>query len=243
MNLRFIEPDWPAPPGIRAASTLRAGGASTDPYRSLNLGLHVGDEPARVSENRNRLAASLALPSTPEWLTQVHGNLAVDAATTGAPEADAGYTHESGVVCTVMTADCLPILLCKRDGCGIAAVHAGWKGLENGIVEASIDALGTPKLLAWLGPAIGPEAFEVGAEVRESFLAKSGDYTTAFCATDQGKYLADIYQLGRTTLMLAGVNVADIYGGGWCTYQQSKDFFSYRRDHITGRMATLIWRE
>jgi YfiH family protein len=243
MNLRFIEPNWPAPPGIRAASTLRVGGTSAGPYQSLNLGTHVGDEPELVTENRNRLAASLALPSTPGWLTQVHGNLAVDAASSCAPEADAGYTHDSGVVCAVMTADCLPILLCKRDGCGIAAVHAGWRGLENGIVEAGIDALGTPNLLAWLGPAIGPKAFEVGAEVRESFLAKSGDYSTAFCETTQGKFLADIYQLGRLTLIHAGVSGADIYGGGWCTYHQPQDFFSYRRDPITGRMATLIWRE
>jgi len=243
MNLRFIKPDWPAPPGIRAASTLRVGGASTGPYRSLNLGSHVGDYPERVNENRTRLAASLALPSTPGWLTQVHGNLAVDAATAVAPEADAGYTHESGVVCAVMTADCLPILLCKQDGSGIAAVHAGWRGLEKGIVEAGINALGTPNLLAWLGPAIGPEAFEVGTEVLESFLTKSKEYAAAFSEKGQDKYWADIYQLGRITLMRAGVNVANIHGGGWCTYQQNNDFFSYRRDQITGRMATLIWRE
>ena len=243
MTLRFIKPDWPAPPGIRAASTLRVGGASTGRYESLNLGSHVGDKPESVSENRNQLVTSLGLPSPPGWLTQVHGNSAVDAADSDAPEADAGYTHESGVVCAVMTADCLPILLCKQDGSGIAAVHAGWRGLENGIVEASIDTLGSPNLLAWLGPAIGPEAFEVGAEVRASFLAKSKDYTTAFSAAGQDKYLADMYQLGRITLIRAGVNVADIFGGGWCTYHQPNDFFSYRRDHTTGRMATLIWRE
>ena len=246
MSLHLIEPDWTAPPGVRSASTLKVGGASSGPYQSLNLGLHVGDEPTLVEENRQRLTAALGLPSSPVWLNQVHGNLAVDAGITAAtdiPQADAAYTHRAGVVCAVMTADCLPILLCTKDGAGIAAVHAGWKGLEKGIVEASINALGTRKLLAWLGPAIGPEAFEVGPEIPEAFGAKSEDYRKAFREIGQNKYLADIYQLGRITLMRAGINADDIHGGGWCTHRQADEFFSYRRDRITGRMATLIWRE
>lgn len=243
MTLRFIEPNWPAPPGVHAASTLRGGGGvSAAPYQSLNLGLHVGDATENVTENRDRLADRLQLPATPGWLTQVHGSAAINA-TTGMPEADAGFTRERGVVCAVMTADCLPVLLCTADGGGVAAVHAGWKGLANGILEASINALGSSNLLAWLGPAIGPAAFEVGEEVRKTFITKNEAYACAFRQKAQGKYLADIYQLGRITLMRSGVNTNNMYGGGWCTYSQPSDFFSYRRDRITGRMATLIWRE
>lgn len=243
MMLGHIVPDWPAPPGVRAASTLRAGGVSRGAYDSLNLGLHVGDEPARVAENRARLCSGLDLPGPPQWLTQVHGALVIEAGEGGAPAADAAFTRATGAVCAVMTADCLPILLCRRDGAAVAAVHAGWKGLAGGIVEAAIAALGTTDLLAWLGPAIGPDAFAVGEEVRRAFVAQDEVFAPAFRPTGHLRYSADIYQLGRLTLAKAGMSMDGIYGGGWCTVTQTGDFFSYRRDRITGRMATLIWRE
>lgn len=270
MTIAWIEPDWPAPPGVRAASTLRAGGVSVGPYASLNLGIHVGDDGVRVAENRNRLATVLGLPSEPLWLNQVHGTRTLlaeaqhsagpssspDPAGTGPPQqrhpggglprsgpasADALGTRSSGVVCAVMTADCLPLLLCSRDGAAVAAVHAGWKGLVNGVVESAVTALGTRKLLAWMGPAIGPDAFEVGNEVREIFLRKGLDFAQGFHAAAGDKWRADLYGLARITLQRLGVT--EIHGGGWCTFSRADDFFSYRRDGATGRMATLIWRE
>ncbi len=241
MELAWIEPDWPAPLGIRAASSLRGGGTSAGPYVSLNLGAHVGDDPDRVAENRRRLAAALSLPSEPIWLNQVHGTRAIRADLAEDRTADAAYTREPGVVCAVLTADCLPVLLCSRDGMAVAAVHAGWKGLASGVIEAAAAALEARDLLAWLGPAIGPEAFEVGAEVREAFVRKGSEFAKGFRKAGAGKFLADIYGLARIALERFGI--FEIHGGGWCTYGQTDDFFSYRRDRVTGRMATLIWRE
>lgn len=237
----WIEPDWPAPPGIRAASSLRAGGMSTGAYASLNLGAHVGDDAATVAANRLALRQALNLPAEPVWLTQVHSARAVGADAPATLEADASYTRAAGVVCAVMTADCLPILLCSRDGAAVAAVHAGWKGLAGGVVESVVAAVGDRDLLVWLGPAIGPDAFEVGDDVREAFVSRGAEFATGFRATADGKWLADIYQLARITLNR--LDITAIYGGGRCTYTQADDFFSYRRDRITGRMATLIWRE
>lgn len=241
MTPRWIEPDWPAPAGVRAASTLRHGGVSAAPFSGLNLGMHVGDHPDHVAENRRRLAAGLDLPNEPIWLTQVHGTLAIQADLPAERTADAAFTREAGVVCTVMTADCLPILLCSRDGAAVAAVHAGWKGLAGGVVESAVEAMGGGELLAWLGPAIGPEAFEVGDDVRAAFLQNGAEYAEGFRAASAGKWLADIYRLARLTLNCLGVDA--IYTGEWCTYRQPDDFFSYRRDRVTGRMASLIWRE
>ncbi|MGZ8219046.1 peptidoglycan editing factor PgeF [Methylomagnum sp.] len=241
MTTRWIEPDWPAPSGVRAASTLRGGGVSAGPYAGLNLGAHVGDDPAHVEANRRRLAAALNLPAEPVWLIQVHGRRTVRAEAPGDRVADAAYTRESGVVCAVMTADCLPVLLCSRDGEAIAAAHAGWKGLAGGVIESAVDALGGRDTLAWLGPAIGPEAFEVGGEVRAAFLANGAEFAAGFREVEDGKFLADIYQLARLTLNRLGITA--IYGGGGCTHTQADDFFSYRRDRTTGRMASLIWRE
>jgi YfiH family protein len=244
MTLRYLVPDWPAPPGLRAVSTLRGSGASAGPYASFNLGLHVGDEKMRVIENRHRLIEELGLPSSPQWLTQVHGNRVIEAGLmAGAPEADATFTSAAGRVCAVMTAECLPSLLCSRDGGAVAAVHAGWKGLAGGVVESAVAALGTRELLAWLGPAIGPDAFEVGEAVRSLFTALDSAFTGAFRPAGEDKWLADIYQLGRVILTRAGLQPDAIHGGGWCTHDQPDDFFSYRRDRVTGRMATLIWRE
>lgn len=244
MISRYLKPDWPAPPGVRALMTLRDGGVSGCPYDSLNLGLHVGDEIERVLENRERLTRVFDLPSPPCWLNQVHGIRAIEAGTTvAAPEADAAWSRTPGRVCAVMTADCLPILLCTHDGSAVAAVHAGWKGLVQGVVASAVAALGTSAVLAWLGAAIGPDAFEVGAEVRETFLDSDPGFDPAFRSTTDGRYLADIYALGRLSLIQAGVAAEDIHGGGWCTHNQPADFFSYRRDRVTGRMAALIWRE
>lgn len=237
----WIIPDWPAPPAVRAVSTTRHGGVSVAPYHAFNLAGHVGDDPLRVSANRSRFAESLELPSSPVWLNQVHGARAVDAAY-GACEADAAYTGQAGTVCAVLTADCLPLLLCNKQGTRVAAVHAGWRGLAAGVIEAALDVMGEGKnLLAWLGPAIGPNAFEVGDEVREVFMAHDAQAKQAFQPSKSGHWFADIYRLARQRLATRGVT--QVYGGSECTYSDAQRFYSYRRDGKTGRMATLIWLE
>lgn len=238
----FIHPDWPAPKNIRAAVTTRLGGASQAPYKSFNLGAHVGDDPTAVRENRERLRTVLALPAQPIWLKQVHGITVVNAAQVGiGTESDGAFTAQPGVVCAVLTADCLPVLLCNRQGTKIAALHAGWRGLAAGVIESGVQAVNEPgnELLAWLGPAIGPAKFEVGAEVRAAFVQHDPQAASAFRITRDGKYLADIYALAR--LRLQKIGVVSVYGGGFCTVTDSGRFFSYRRDGVTGRMATLIW--
>ena len=238
----FILPDWPAPATVRAAVTTRVGGSSAKPYDSFNLALHVGDNPQAVATNRAQLHAALKLPAEPLWLRQVHGVTVVDAAAGKAEtEADGSFATRPGVVCAVLTADCLPVLLCNRAGTKVAALHAGWRGLAEGVIEAGVAALAEPgnELLAWLGPAIGPEAFEVGAEVRAAFVALDSAATNAFRARPGGKYLADIYQLARQRLAALGVTA--VYGGGLCTVGDDARFYSYRRDGVTGRMVSLIW--
>lgn len=240
--IEFIRPDWPAPTRVRAAQTQRAGGASAAPYASLNLGDHVGDARAAVYANRVALSAALALPRAPSWLQQVHGTVVVDAAAVTTPiAADGSFATGSDAVCAVLTADCLPVLLCTRSGDAVAALHAGWRGLADGVVEAGVRALARPgrDLLAWLGPAIGPEKFEVGAEVRAQFCAHDPAAITAFKPVAAGKWMADIYALARQRLVALGVT--GVYGGGWCTQSDPHRFYSYRRDGATGRMATLIW--
>lgn len=220
-------------------STTRRGGVSVAPYDSLNLGDHVGDDARAVEQNRTHLMEALNLPVSPVWLRQVHGARAVDAMH-GSCEADAAYTGQPGVVCAVLTADCLPLLLCNAAGTRVAAVHAGWRGLAAGVIETALAAMGPgADLLAWLGPAIGPGAFEVGNEVRDIFIAHDARAQNAFRPLPNGRWLADIYQLAR--LRLAAHGVARIYGGHACTYSDKTRFYSYRRDGITGRMATLIW--
>ena len=239
---QLIFPDWPAPANVRAAVTTRTGGASHAPYDSLNLGTHVGDDPAAVRANRAHLRASLALPAEPLWLKQVHGVVVVDAAQGGVePQADGVFAAQPGAVCVVLTADCLPVLLCNRTGTKVAALHAGWRGLAGGVIEAGVKAMGVPanELLAWLGPAIGPTSFEVGPEVRAAFVQHDAQAALAFRAVRDGKYLADLYQLARQRLQRLGV--AAVYGGGFCTVTERARFFSYRRDGVTGRMASLIW--
>lgn len=241
-NLRLITPEWPAPAGVRAASTLRTGGISHPPYDSFNLALHVGDEPAHVAENRRRLRTELKLPAEPFWLEQVHGDrvLRVSDQSTDR-QADVSVTDESGRVCVVMTADCLPVLFTTRDGDRVAAAHAGWRGLAGGVLEATLAALASPprEIMAWLGPAIGPKAFEVGTEVREAFVKADPQAASAFTANDRGRWQADLYALAYQRLSRAGVPA--IYGGGYCTHREKATFFSHRRDGRSGRMATLIW--
>lgn len=237
----LLVPDWPAPATVRALQTTRLGGCSAVPWDSLNLGDHVGDDPACVRTNRARLRSGL--PNEPTWLKQVHGTGVVDAALRGsdAIEADAAYTRLQGVVCVVMTADCLPVLFCNRAGTVVAAAHAGWRGLQAGVLEATIAAMAEApgELLAWLGPAIGPACFEVGNEVREAFIGCDSEAAEAFVSSSPGKWLADIYWLAKRRLNAVGLT--SIHGGGLCTVSDREQYFSYRRDGVTGRMATLIW--
>lgn len=238
-----IEPDWHAPPSVRALCTTRSGGVSAGSFASLNLGDHVGDDPSRVVRNRTLLKDELGLPSDPVWLRQVHGCAVADT-DGGSPgcEADAAVAFRPEHVCAVMTADCLPVLLCDRAGTRVAAVHAGWRGLANGVIEAAVTRLAVQpaEVLCWLGPAIGPDAFEVGPEVRARFLALGGEGArAAFRPSSSGKWLADLYVLAKGRLRLLGVD--QVWGGGFCTHSDSERFFSYRRDGATGRMASLIW--
>ncbi|MGZ5054982.1 MAG: peptidoglycan editing factor PgeF [Methylobacter sp.] len=238
----WLTPDWPAPANIHAATTLRTGGVSGGAYASLNPAMHVGDDAELVKQNRQIIKELLNLPREPVWLEQIHSNLAVQAVTTEPlQQADASYTAKPGVVCAVLTADCLPLLVCSADGSKVAAIHAGWRGLLAGVIGNTLTAMRNSDALVWLGPAIGPDCFEVGAEVRDAFLEKSAAFMTAFKQQDNGKWLADIYQLARIDLAMLGID--KVYGGGFCTVTEHERFYSFRRDKQTGRMATLIWRE
>lgn len=266
--MRLLRPDWPAPPAVRAVSTTREGGLSSGPYASLNLGDHVGDDPLAVQRNRARLRARAGVPVEPHWLRQVHGctvsvlpsvptsvpssvppsvppSVALNAATSAADAcvADASVAFGPGSVCVVMTADCLPILLCDAAGGVVAAVHAGWRGLAAGVIEATVRRMRRPagQLLAWLGPAIGPEHFEVGDEVRATFCAARAEAAMAFRRGVEGRWLADLGLLARQRLGALGVRW--IGGGEHCTFAEPERFFSYRRDGVSGRMASLIWLE
>lgn len=242
MNPDWITPDWPAPARVSALVTTRAGGVSMAPYAGLNLGDHVGDDPARVARNRAILRASL--PAEPVWLRQVHGIAVLDADSgVAASEADASVARQTGSVCAVLTADCLPVLFCDRDGSVVAAAHAGWRGLLGGMLEATVAAMQLPpdRIMAWLGPAIGGQAFEVGAEVRDAFVNAQAQTSAVFVARMGNKWLADIYALARLRLQRIGVD--QVYGGGACTYSEAERFYSYRREGATGRMASLVWLE
>jgi polyphenol oxidase len=233
-------PEWPAPKNIHAVTTLRTGGVSAGVYTSFNLATHVGDDIDVVMQNRNLLKQRLGLPVEPVWLQQIHSDIVVDAAQTKSlVQADASYSHAANVVCCVMTADCLPVLVCSQNGTSVAAIHAGWRGLAAGIITKTINMLACEQPLVWLGPAIGAECFEVGIDVFDAFIANSSEFASAFKPHD-GRYLADIYQLAR--IELAALGIHQVYGGGLCTMTDER-FYSYRRDKDTGRMATLIWRE
>lgn len=241
MAIDPIVVDWPAPPNVRAIMTTRIGGVSSGAYASLNLGSHVGDSSEAVAENRRRLRT--ILPEAPVWLEQVHGTQAValEAAEHGT-EADAVVSRSPGRVCAIMTADCLPVVLCDRDGSVVAAAHAGWRGLCDGVLERTVASMQVPptSLIAWMGVAIGPSAFEVGSEVRAAFMAKNVQAKAAFRPSQNPeKWFADIYLL--TTQRLQECGVRAVFGGEGCTFSEPDRFFSYRRDGVTGRMATCVW--
>ena len=244
----WIVPDWPAPPNVRAACTTRAGGVSAAPYDSLNLGDHVGDDPAAVARNRAVFAAALSV--RPVFLQQVHGVHAVELApgTPDGTQADGCVTAARGLACTIMVADCLPILFATADGHAVAAAHAGWRSLSGsggkGIVESVFESLGSRGgAMAWLGPCIGPEAFEVGAEVKAAFEAHDPLATGLFKPHGQGKWRADLQGLARRRLEALGIT--RIYGNDgrrdWCTVSNPSRFFSHRRDRVSGRLAASVW--
>ncbi|MDO8812752.1 MAG: peptidoglycan editing factor PgeF [Gallionella sp.] len=242
MNIRdhCIIPDWPAPARVKTLQTTRQGGASVAPYGSFNLGSHVGDNPLAVA--RNRMSLNALLPSEPVWLEQVHGTVVANADMADCrPQADACIARHHAAVCVVMTADCLPVLLCDKQGAVVGAAHTGWKGMAAGVLEATVQAMGVQpqNLMAWLGPAISQDAFEVGEEVRAIFVEHDPQATLAFVPGQPGKWLADIYALAR--LRLNALGITQIHGGGYCTYRERGKFFSYRRDGATGRMGTFIW--
>jgi len=240
----LIQPKWPQPATVRSCASTRKGGISLPPYGSLNLGNHVGDSPEHVVVNRQHLAELAGLPAAPHWLEQVHGTdvaqLTRQTPSLPALIADAAYSCEPGVVCAAMTADCLPVLFCNQAGDEVAAAHAGWRGLCAGVLENTVSRfVSSPdKIMAWLGPAIGPSCFEVGGEVRDAFVALDPASSVAFTSAGS-KFMADIYQLAR--LRLQAVGVSAIYGGEYCTVTDSDKFYSYRRDGLTGRLASLIW--
>jgi len=252
--LQILVPDWPAPPRVRAAFTLRTGGVSAPPHRSLNVGTHVGDSPEAVRENRRRIAVRLSLPAEPAWLQQVHGTQVADVddprtretssdqGTIG-PVADAAVTRCYDRVCVIQVADCMPVLFAVRDGSAVGAAHAGWRGLASGVLEATVRHLGAhpSQLIAWLGPAIGPSDFEVGPDVLAAFTDTDADASFAFVPNARGRWQCDLYALARRKLNAIGLTA--VYGGGWCTFADAERFFSYRRDGQCGRMAALIWMD
>ncbi len=243
----WVTPEWDVAPAVHALSTLRSGGLSVQPFASFNLAQHVGDDPAHVRANRALLRAAAKLPAEPLWLEQVHGIQVVehcgrDTADDLPPRADAAVAFEPGRVCVVMTADCLPVVFADRAGTRVGVAHAGWRGLVGGVLEATVSALQTEpgQLVAWLGPAIGPSAFEVGPEVRAAFIARDGSNQAAFVRNAAGRFQADMYDLARRALSRVGLQ--QVSGGGRCTQRETTDFFSFRRDGgRTGRMATLVW--
>ena len=247
MHPDFIIPDWPAAANVRALVTTRTlPGASVAPFHAFNLGAYCGDAPQAVRENRRRLIELANLPSSPHWLKQVHGIevLRFDAPPVPdavAMEADAAVTSTSGVVLCVQTADCLPVLFASRYGDEVAVAHAGWRGLANGVLEATLAAMRSAPadVIAWLGPAAGPKAYEIGEDVRAAFLSQDPKAASCFTATRPGHFLIDLYALARRRLAAAGV--VAVFGGGLCTISDAARFYSYRRDERTGRMASLVW--
>jgi YfiH family protein len=240
-----LQPEWPAPAGVRAFMTTRAGGASHGSYESLNLGARCGDRDDAVAENRRRVRE--LLPRDPFWLEQVHGVEVADADAQRAgappPQADASIARRVGSVCAIQVADCLPVLFAEQSGSAVAAAHAGWRGLQRGVLPATVAALGVEpgSLLAWLGPAIGPRAYEVGDEVRDAFVARSDTFAAAFSPVRAGHWLFDLFAAARLELQAAGIR--RIYGGGVCVHSDPQRFFSFRRDGATGRMAAFVWLE
>jgi len=240
----WIQANWPAATQVHAVTTTRVGGFSLAPYDSLNLATHVGDKPELVEKNRRKVTKALSMPSAPIWLRQVHGPAVVEANESNlAREADGSYTRSPGVVCAVLTADCLPIFLCDEAGQQVAVLHAGWKGLHAGVIASCIKefAASPESIMVWLGPAIGPEAFEVGKDVYTAFTLIDSGFAECFVPCAENKWLANIYALATRLLNRSGVT--SIHGGRYCTYTEPDNFFSYRRDGQCGRMASLIWMD
>ena len=243
-EIELVVPDWPAPTNVKAVTTTRIGGASEGRFASMNLGDGVGDDPARVRENRRRVRSALNLPSDPVWMKQVHGNEVCDIDNLeNVPIADGSYCRKPGRVCAILTADCLPVFFCENRGTAVALAHAGWRGLAAGVIASTLKCLNVPTehLMVWLGPAIGPEAYEVGDDVRQHFLGLDKANADAFVPGRSNRWMADLYSLARR--QLTGMGVTDIYGGKFCTHRDAERFFSYRRDGQCGRMASLIWIE
>ncbi|MEZ5498603.1 MAG: peptidoglycan editing factor PgeF [Steroidobacteraceae bacterium] len=241
--LQLLTPDWPLPNNVRAVVTGREGGVSTGRYASLNLGMHVGDEPAAVASNRMRLLEQLGSGVRPVWLQQVHGRRVVTLTSrTDTVEADAAVSFESGLACTIMVADCLPVLFATRDGRAVGAAHAGWRGLAAGVIEATVDAMRADpsQLLAWLGPCISVAHFEVGEEVRAAFVGRDAAAATAFVRNARGRWQCDLASLARQRL--AGLGILSTGDAGLCNYSLAARFYSHRREQPTGRFAALIWR-
>jgi YfiH family protein len=250
----WLDADWPAPPGVRALTTTRHGlGRSQAPFDAFNLGLRCGDDTATVLDNRRQLASALALPSTPHWLRQVHGvdvarlecqgPCTGDAAASDEIEADAAVTSTPGIVLAILTADCLPVVFAAKEGGEVAAAHAGWRGLADSVLEATLAAMHTPApdVVAWLGPCAGPQAYEIGQDVFDAFVSRDARAAQAFVATRPGHWRVDLYQLAKQRLLEAGMSMQDIHGGGLCTISDPTQFFSHRRDRRSGRIATLAW--
>ena len=240
-SLTCVVPDWQLPVNVTALTSTRAGGISQPPYDALNLGLHVGDEAHAVEENRRRLQQSFALPAEPVWLNQTHSNVVVNVDQSTDTAADGAYTCTPQTVLAVLTADCLPVVICDLEGQQLAVVHAGWRGLAKGIVANAVAHFRPgSQLQAWLGPAIGPGRFEVGEDVLEAFVSRAADNEKCFIKGDaKGKYLADLYKLAAAEL--ASVGCSQVIGGNYCTYEQNTLFHSFRRDGTSGRMATVAW--
>ena len=247
MTLNFIQPDWPAPVGVKAYVTQRQGGVSLAPYASLNLATYVGDDLDAVVHNRQLLAQSLGLPSEPFWMSQVHGIEVINAddpvcvEADGLTVADGAWTHDHHRVLAIMTADCLPILLTDQQSSFVMALHAGWRGLADGIIQNAIRRASLPadRIMAWVGPGIGFSAFEIGSEVRNAFLMSGRAEKYHFKPSRAGHWLADL--AGIALWQLEQLGVCWLGGGHWCTFNRPEQFFSYRRDGVTGRMASLIW--
>ena len=241
--MQTLKPNWPAPPSVKAHTTLRKGGISQAPYNELNLAQHVGDDSNFVITNRNHLKENLQLPNEPIWLEQTHSTIVIPALPENrGKNADASFTTEANAICAILTADCLPILLCNKQGTYVAAIHAGWRGLANGIIEQTLKLANIPfnDIMVWLGPGIGPAVYEVGDEVRELFINENSETIKAFTPSPNLRWLADIYALAR--IRFKKQNITEVYGGEYCTYSAPELFYSARRNGFqTGRMASLIW--
>ena len=239
--IEIIEAKWNAPSQVKALCTTRQGGFSQPPYDSLNLATHVGDDDQSVMRNRELLCHSLRLPAEPCWLEQTHSTRVVSLESDSSRLADAAITREADTIAIVMTADCLPILLCNRSGSEVAAIHAGWRGLADGVIEATVNDMNSSadQLLAWIGPGISQQCFEVGSEVRDFYIARNRADESYFVANRPAHWLCDLSGLASATM--ARLDIAEISRAGYCSYSDDSHYFSYRRNALTGRLASLIW--